>query len=76
MSQTANLSLLTHVTLARAFSNVNQHKHEDTGAQVLVQVTGFNLRKWMAKNSKKVPQILEALGQLVAANKLKLEYTE
>lgn len=42
----------------------------------MLQVTGFNLRKWMAKNSKKVGKMLEALGQLVAADKLKLEYTE
>lgn len=57
-----------------AFSIVNLCKHEGTGA--MMQVTGFNLRKWMAKNSKKMPKILEALGQLVAADKLKLEYTE
>lgn len=42
----------------------------------LTQVTGFNLRKWMIANSKKVPKMLEALGRLVAADKLKLEYTE
>ena len=59
-----------------AFSNANWRKHEGTGALAMMQVTGFNLRKWMAQNSKKVPKILEALGQLVAADKLKLEYTE
>ena len=41
-----------------------------------LQVKGFNLRKWMADNSKQLPKMLEALGKLVQADKLKAAYTE
>ena len=41
-----------------------------------LRVTGFNLRKWMADNSKQFSKMLEALGQLVQADKLKVAYTE
>ena len=41
-----------------------------------LHVKGFNLRKWMADNSKQIPKMLEALGKLVKADKLKAAYTE
>ena len=41
-----------------------------------LQVKGFNLRKWMAHNGKQLPKVLEALGKLVKADKLKVSYTE
>ena len=34
------------------------------------------MRKWMKDNRKKVPAMLDALSKLVAAGKIKLEYTE
>jgi trans-2-enoyl-CoA reductase len=41
-----------------------------------VQVSGFNLRKWVAANRGRVVPMLEALGRLVSANMLTLTYTE
>jgi hypothetical protein len=40
------------------------------------QVSGFNLRKWVAANRGRVGPMLEALGRLVSANMLTLAYTE
>lgn len=40
------------------------------------QVKGFNVRSWMRDNRKKIPAMLEALGKLVAADKLSVRYTE
>ena len=41
-----------------------------------LQVKGFNLRKWISGNSKQLPKMLDALGKLVRADKLKVAYTE
>ncbi len=41
-----------------------------------LQVKGFNLRKWISGNSKQLPRMLDALGKLVVADKLKVAHTE
>ena len=41
-----------------------------------LQVKGLNLRKWILGNSKQLPKMLDALGKLVMADKLKVAYTE
>ncbi|DBA84971.1 TPA: hypothetical protein ACH3X2_005711 [Trebouxia sp. C0005] len=41
-----------------------------------LQVKGFNLRKWILRNSKQLPTMLDALGKLVMADKLQVAYTE
>ncbi|KAL4518427.1 hypothetical protein Ndes2437A_g04709 [Nannochloris sp. 'desiccata'] len=41
-----------------------------------LRVRGFNARKWMADNKKKVPALVEALGKLVSAGKLAAAVTE
>jgi len=41
-----------------------------------LSVFGFNLRRWMNQNKKKVPSMLEALAKLVNADKLVINYTE
>ncbi|KAK9836271.1 hypothetical protein WJX81_001311 [Elliptochloris bilobata] len=40
------------------------------------QVRGFNLRKWVGANRKRVPAVLASLGKLVAAGKLQIAMTE
>jgi hypothetical protein len=40
------------------------------------QVRGFNLRKWLAANRKRVPGVLASLGKLAAAGKLQIATTE
>ncbi len=41
-----------------------------------MQVRGFNLRKWMKLNKKKIPKMMEAIAKLVNADKLRVTYTE
>lgn len=41
-----------------------------------LQVKGFNLRKWISAHSRQLPKMLDALGKLVLADKLKVAYTE
>ena len=41
-----------------------------------LRVRGFNARKWMVDNKKKVPALIEALGKLVSAGKLAAAVTE
>jgi trans-2-enoyl-CoA reductase len=41
-----------------------------------LKVQGFNLRRWMGGNKKKVPAMLETLAKLVNADKLTINYTE
>jgi len=41
-----------------------------------LKVQGFNLRRWMQNNKKKVPAMLETLAKLVNADKLTIAYTE
>lgn len=40
------------------------------------QVKGFNVRRWMKENKKKLPAVLESLGKLMSAGKLRAEFTE
>ena len=41
-----------------------------------LQVKGFNVRRWMREQRKRLPAVLEALGKLVAAGKLQAACTE
>ena len=41
-----------------------------------LKVQGFNLRRWMQNNKKKVPPMLETLAKLVNADKLRVNFTE
>jgi len=41
-----------------------------------LKVSGFNLRRWTKENKKKVPGMLEALGKLIKADKLVINFTE
>ena len=41
-----------------------------------LQVQGFNLQAWMAKNVAKVPGMLSALGSLIKADQLRIATTE
>ncbi|KAL4435235.1 hypothetical protein ABPG77_001917 [Micractinium sp. CCAP 211/92] len=41
-----------------------------------IQVKGFNVRRWMKENKKKLPAVLESLGKLMSAGKLRAEFTE
>lgn len=41
-----------------------------------LRVRGFNARKWMTENKKKVPALVETLGKLVNAGKLAAAVTE
>jgi len=41
-----------------------------------MQVNGFNLRRWMKDNKKKIPPMMEAIAKLVNADKLRVTYTE
>ncbi|QDZ23160.1 trans-2-enoyl-CoA reductase [Chloropicon primus] len=41
-----------------------------------MQVNGFNLRKWMKTNKKKIPDMMEAIAKLVNADKLRVTHTE
>ncbi len=37
---------------------------------------GFNLRRWMSTNKKRIPPMLETLAKLVNADKLRVNFTE
>ena len=41
-----------------------------------LQVQGFNLKAWMAKNVAKVPSMMSALGSLIKADQLRIATTE
>ncbi len=41
-----------------------------------LRVRGFNTRKWMVDNVKKVPNLVETIGKLVRSNKLLASVTE
>ncbi|PSC70227.1 trans-2-enoyl-reductase [Micractinium conductrix] len=41
-----------------------------------VQVKGFNVRRWVRDNKKKLPALLESMAKLVNAGKLRAEFTE
>ena len=41
-----------------------------------MQVRGFNLRKWMKSNKKKIPAMMESIAKLVNADKLRVTHTE
>lgn len=41
-----------------------------------LRVRGFNTRKWMIDNAKKVPNLVETIGKLVRSNKLIASVTE
>ena len=41
-----------------------------------LSVRGFNARRWMADNRKRLPAVLDSLAKLVAAGKLRAEVTE
>jgi trans-2-enoyl-CoA reductase len=41
-----------------------------------LQVRGFNVRRWMRENKKKLPTVLESLAKLVNAGKLQAQCTE
>ena len=40
------------------------------------QVKGFNVRRWVRDNKKKLPALLESMAKLVNAGKLRAEFTE
>ena len=40
------------------------------------QVKGFNVRRYMRDNKKRIPNMLEAISKLVSAGKLTAAYTE
>jgi trans-2-enoyl-CoA reductase len=41
-----------------------------------VQVRGFNVRRWMKENKKRLPSVLESVAKLVNAGKLQATFTE
>lgn len=41
-----------------------------------LQVKGFNVRRYMRDNKKRIPSVLEAISKLVSAGKLNAAYTE
>ena len=43
---------------------------------LVLQVRGFNVRKWVAANRKRMPAVLASLGKLAAAGKLQIAMTE
>ena len=43
---------------------------------LFTQVKGFNLRRWMGKNRKRVPPMLDAIAKLINGDRLRIAYTE
>lgn len=41
-----------------------------------LRVRGFNARKWMNENKKKIPNLVETIGKLVSSGKLAAAVTE
>lgn len=41
-----------------------------------LKVRGFNTRRWMSENKKKVPALIDSLSKLVCAGKLTVAVTE
>lgn len=66
---------MSHVVLVMTCAICRQQP-VDRNVVLNTQVKGFNLRKWISANSKQLPKMLDALGKLVTADKLRLDYTE
>jgi len=55
---------------------LRENNASPANAPACLQVRGFNLRKWLAANRKRVPGVLASLGKLAAAGKLQIATTE
>ena len=53
-----------------------QYGNQNHEQSQVTQVKGFNLRRWMGKNRKRVPPMLDAIAKLINGDRLRIAYTE